>query len=353
LRTTYDARLSHHFKYTIGFNYSHTSGTEEFDFNAQSGPGPEVNNGFRGFDLGFFSQADWHPEEWTAIEFGVRYDQHNTSDIQSEHQISPRIKWSLFADEDNTLYLYYGRLFIPVNIEGLHTLALELGGTNAGTLSERDNLYEAGYLRKWPFNLSTKLTIYHKDASPGLDDQTLGSSSVKTPVNIDMVKISGIEVALTYNNPTSPLSGYTNIALNHAVNYPPSTGGFLPADSSSDPFDADHDQRLSVVAGLNFQTSVYFLNLTATYGSGLTNGNSDITFKTGLFDFNQEAHTSPAWIFNIGGGYTLPLADGHSIEPSLYVTNVLDHDHLIKGAFFSGASFEERRHVMFKVAFHM
>jgi outer membrane receptor protein involved in Fe transport len=337
----------------MGMNYSHTSGAEDFNFIPQSGVGPEINNGFNGFDLGVFGQATWHPQEWTAVEFGLRYDQHNAPDILSENQISPRIKLNFFPDEFNTLYLYYGRLFIPINIEGLRTLASQLGGSNTGTLSERDNLYEIGFLRKWPFNLSSKITTYYKEASPGLDDQTLGNSAVKTPVNIDVVKITGIELALTYNDPASPLSGYLNAALNHAVNQAPVTGGFLPADSSTRVFDADHDQRLSIVAGLNYQTTDYFLTLTEIYGSGLTNGNQDFVFKTGLFDFNQEAHTTPSWILNMGGGYTIPLSQGHSIEPSLFVTNVLDHAHLLKGAFFSGAAFEERRNVVFKLSYHI
>ncbi len=353
IRTKYDARLSHHFNYAVGLSYSHTTGTEDFSFQSQSGTGPELQQHFDGFDFGAFAQATWHPQEWTAFDFGLRYDQHNAPDIESENQVSPRIRWSLFPDESNTIYLYYGRLFIPINIEGLRSLASQIGGSNTGTLSERDNLYEVGYLRKWPFNLSSKITAYYKQASPGLDDETLGSSSVKTPVNIDIVKITGIEVALTYNNPASPLSGYSNIALNHAVNQAPVTGGFLPADSSTDVFDADHDQRLSIVIGVNYQKSGYFLNLTSTYGSGLTNGNEDFVFKTGLFDFNQGSHTSPSWIFNVGGGYTIPLGEGQSIEPSLFVTNVLDHAHLLKGAFFSGASFEERRNVMFKIAYHL
>src|ERR1041385_1102136 len=113
-RTKYDARLSHHFNYSIGLNYSQTSGTEDFRFTSQTGAGPEIGNSFTGFDLGFFAQATWHPQEWTAFDFGVRYDQHNAPDIESENQVSPRIKWSLFPDESNTIYFYYGRLLIQI-----------------------------------------------------------------------------------------------------------------------------------------------------------------------------------------------------------------------------------------------
>jgi len=47
------------------------------------------------------------------------------------------------------------------------------------------------------------------------------------------------------------------------------------------------------------------------------------------------------------------LAGGSTLLPSLYVTNILDNEHLIKGAYFSGASWEEPRNVVFKVALHI
>jgi hypothetical protein len=84
----------------------------------------------------------------------------------------------------------------------------------------------------------------------------------------------------------------------------------------------------------------------------LTNGINDYQFKTGLFDFNQGAHTSPAFTINISGGYTFNLGSGQTFEPSLFINNLLDHEHLIKGAFFSGASYEERRNIMMKIAYH-
>src|SRR5439155_16715633 len=113
------------------------------------------------------------------------------------------IKWNLFPDESNTFYLSYGKLFIPINIEGLRSLATQIGGSTTATLPEKDDLYEASYIRKWSFNLSSKVTGFYKEAHPGLDDESYGNSSVRTSVNIDIVKITGIEAALAYNNPAS------------------------------------------------------------------------------------------------------------------------------------------------------
>jgi hypothetical protein len=62
---------------------------------------------------------------------------------------------------------------------------------------------------------------------------------------------------------------------------------------------------------------------------------------------------TPAWIVDASGGYTFHLGGQTSLEPSLYITNIFDHSHLIKGAYFSGAAWEERRNVVLKVAVHI
>ncbi|HMD13994.1 MAG TPA: hypothetical protein VKI62_05170, partial [Bacteroidota bacterium] len=115
------------------------------------------------------------------------------------------------------------------------------------------------------------------------------------------------------------------------------------------------DQRLSIVADVNYQPQDWFINPEATYGSGLSNGHpEDVSiYKTGLFDFNQAAHTTPYWILNCSAGHTFHLAGGDTFEPSIYVTNVLDHIHLVKGAYTTGASWEEPRNVVFKISFHI
>ncbi|MFI5264630.1 MAG: hypothetical protein ACHQM6_08955, partial [Candidatus Kapaibacterium sp.] len=59
------------------------------------------------------------------------------------------------------------------------------------------------------------------------------------------------------------------------------------------------------------------------------------------------------WIINVSAGYILNLDGGTTIEPSLFINNLLDHEHLLKGAFFSGASWEEPRSILFKLSVHL
>ncbi|HEY6172079.1 MAG TPA: TonB-dependent receptor [Candidatus Kapabacteria bacterium] len=354
-RTTFSKRLSHEFAFSTGVIATTTSGTANFTTrDSMQDPGPAVTTDFTGSDFGIFLQTDIHPLEWTSIEAGLRYDQHIAPDIELQKQLSPRLKWNIFIDEATTASFYYGRLFMPINVEGLRSLAITTdGGAASGTLAERDDLYEISLSHSFDFGLTSKAAYFKKVAVPGLDDQTLGSSSIKTPVNIGTVKTDGIELGLAYRHPLIPLSATLNSSIIHAYGYGDISGGFLDIGETIEPSDLDHDQRISVSASLNYQPSDWFANLTALYGSGLTNGDPDgITFGTGLFDMNTAAHVTPAWTMNLSGGYRFRL-DDVSIEPSLYITNVLDHSFLLKGQYFSGAAWSERRNIVFKLAVHL
>jgi len=355
IRTKYDNRLSHQFMYAVGFNLSTTSGTENFtSTDSAAAAGPTVNTPFSGHDIGAFVETEIHPMEWTRFDVGVRYDQHSAFGIPDESQVSPRIKWNFLIDENNYAYLYYGKIFMPNNIEGLRTIEGQADTGAVGTLAERDNFYEAVYTHSFDFGLRAKADYFKKDASPGVDDFTVGNSAVKTPVNIATVHTQGVELGLSYSSPLTPFSGYVNASVIHAYGVGLVSGGYLTPQDDGPATDLDHDQRLSVVTSLNYQPADWYANITGIYGSGLTNGNPDgLAYQTGLFDFNQAQHTTPSWIFNIGFGYTFHLEGGSTIAPSLYVGNVLDNEHLIKGAYFSAASWEEPRNIILRVDYHL
>jgi len=162
------------------------------------------------------------------------------------------------------------------------------------------------------------------------------------------VRITGIE-AVAEIRPRGPLSGYVNVALNHAYGYGAITGGFFPAQPPSGTFDLDHDQRLSGVARLVYSARGLYLSATGTYGSGLTNGaDPDSTYGTGLFDFNKSIKVAPSFIVNASAGYAFALRQ-IVVRPQVYVENTFDHQYLLKGAFFSGASFGRPRSVQLRV----
>ncbi len=345
-------RFSHELLLSAGLNISRTDGMGTFDaFDTTGAAHSPINANFNGTDFGAFVQSEIHPFEWSKFEIGLRYDQQVAPDRPLEKQFSPRLRWNIFLDDMTTMYLSYGKYFTLASIEGIRSIASAVSTNTTPSLSERDDAYEVGLLHTFDEGLRGKIDAFHKNSLPGVDDQTIGASSIETEVNIAEVNVTGIEAGISYSS--TLLTGYLNASIIHAYGSGAITGGFLPISTAGTATDLDHDERASVVASVNYTPKGWFANATAIYGSGLTNGNPTVDYKTGLFDFNQAGHTTPAWIVNISAGYTINLDEGAMIAPSLYINNLFDHEHLLKGAFFSGASWEEPRSIMLKVAVHL
>jgi hypothetical protein len=292
-------------------------------------------------------------ERW-ELRTGVRYDNHNAPFAGNQHQVSPRIRLNFYPDASNTFWAYYGRLFIPTNVEDLRAItSVAQGGVAAlPTLPERDHFFEVGMVHRFPFGVVARLSGYHKVSAPGIDDNTVPGSAIVTSVNLGKVFINGIETVLEIR-PKGPVTGFLNLALNHAYGRGPVTGGFFPTDFPPGYFDLDHDQRLSGTAGLTYSGRNFFAGVTGIYGSGLTNGNSpDASYGTGLFDFNRSIKVAPSFITDLSAGYSFTVGST-VLRPELYVDNVFNHKYLLKGAFFSGPSVGRPRSVQVRMSVGM
>jgi hypothetical protein len=352
LKADYSIHPARELEFKFGTLSSITRGHEDFSTSDASGnPGPASNSDLRGWDGSGYGQVAWSPVEQFEIRTGVRYDAHNAPFAGTQSQWSPRIRLNFFPNAGNTLYLYYGQLFLPTNVEDLRaiTSVAQGGVATEPTLPERDNFYEAGYVHRFPFGLVSKFSGYYKQSSPGIDDNTVPGSAIVTSVNIAKVKITGIETVQEIR-PPGPFSAYLNVALNHAYGNGPITGGFFPTDEPQGFFDLDHDQRLSVLGSTTYSLGQGYASLTGTYGSGLTNGvdpaDCSCDYGTGLLDFNRGIKVKQSFILDASTGFSFPFGRA-SVRPEVYVTNILDKKYLLKGAFFSGASVGRPR--MFQV----
>jgi outer membrane receptor protein involved in Fe transport len=349
-------RAAHALELKTGIQASATTGNEDFvSTDAAGNLGPGSSSNLKGHDIGVYVQDAYTPVEWLELRTGVRYDTHVAPFAGNQHQVSPRIKLSIFPDLSNTFYAYYGRQFIPTNIEDLRSITtVSEGGdttSTSPTLPERDDFYEVGYIHRFPAGIVWKLSGYLKNSSPGIDDNTIAGTAIVTSVNLAEVRVRGLETVLEVR-PGGPISGYLNFAINHAYGRGPVTGGFFPTDVANVPggfFDLDHDQRISSVASMVYSKNRFFASATGLYGSGLTNG-ADITepIGTGLFDFNSSIHVPASFILNGALGYSLAVG-GTVVRPQLFVDNIFDKRYLLKGAFFSGASVGRPRTVELRV----
>ena len=339
----------------VGTQSSLTRGHEDFATTSATGSaGPASNSALVGEDVGVFAQTAITPVEWFELRTGVRYDAHHAPFAGTQTQFSPRLRLNFYPSPATTLFAYYGRLFMPTNVEDLRAItsaALGDSVTPVPTLPERDHFFELGAIRRFDNGLTTKLSAFRKNSSPGLDDNTVPGSAIVTSVNIADVHVTGLEAVMEYDS-HGMFSGYLNASLNHAYGRGPVTGGFFPAVPPSGDFDLDHDQRLSVVGTVNFAANRLYLSATEIYGSGLTNGvdpaDCGCSYGTGLFDFNSGIKVAPSAITNLSAGYTF-VAGGAVIRPQLYVENAFNQRYLLKGAFFSGAAVGRPRSLQLRV----
>ncbi len=321
-----------------GASYYLTYGTEHFSAFNSSGAGPQSLEPLRGYDFGAHIQADYQPIPVFQLNAGIRFDQHYAEGAGTFSQFSPKIKLTYMPDFSSSIYIYYGRLFVPVFTEQLRQITGAAGSVSQVTQPLRGNYFEAGISHFFSNSWSAKLEGYYTQENPGLDDNTIPGTAITTAVNIQHIFVRGVELGLNYHS-VGPLSGFFNLAVSHAQGDGSTTGGFLPATPPGTAFDLDHDQRITYSIGLNYGRSGYYLNLTSYYGSGLTNGQVD-------------GHVNPHTIFDGSIGKTFYIGR-YSLSPELYAVNILNHQYLLKGAFFSGAIWGEPRTIMLKVSVGM
>src|SRR5437016_5372108 len=351
LKLDYTLQPHHGLEFKTGLLGSLTRGHEDFASVTSNGTaGPASNSDLKGSDIGLYAQAAIAPSDKWELRTGVRFDNHNAPFAGNQHQVSPRLKLSFFPDPGNTFWVYYGRLFLPTNVEDLRAItSTSQGGVVAApTLPERDNFFELGIVHRFPFGIVSKISAYRKRSTPGIDDATVSGTAIVTSVNIAQVSITGIEGVVEIR-PRGPVSAYVNLALNHAWGDGAITGGFFPSEPPSGNFDLDHDQRVSGVASLVYSAQGFYASATGIYGSGLiTDDSTNSPQGTGLFDFNKLHHVGPNFILNGSVGYTFAFGS-IVVRPQVYIDNVLDKKYLLKGAFFSGASLGRPRTVQLRM----
>jgi hypothetical protein len=320
-----------------GASYYYTNGNENFSSFNGNNMGPQSSQLLQGYDLGAYAQGTYQPMPVLQLDAGVRYDIHFAKGIGNESQVSPKVKLAFIPDLSSTIYVYYGRLFVPVFIEQLREITGSNGTVSQPTKAVRGNYFEAGFSKALSNSLSAKIVGYYTQESPGMDDNTIPGTNIQTAVNIQNIFVRGIELGLNYH-PQGPLTGYFNIAVSHAQGDGTTTGGFLTAQPPLTAFDLDHDQRITYSIGTNFDQDNYFASLTGSYGSGLANG--------------ANGHVSPHFILDGSLGKTFQLGN-IDIKPEFYVNNILNHQYLLKGSFFSGAAWGTPRSFLFKISMSM
>ena len=351
IKLDYSAPVQRRITLKAGVEASLVAARENFNtVNGQGLAGPSVNTGLRGGDGGAYAQLVFTPSREWELRTGMRLDHHVAPVAGDLHQLSPRVRLNWFPDATTTAWLYYGRLFIPSNVEDFHVLAVAAQGDAVGlpTIPERDHYFETGVVHRFASGVVTKVVGYYRNNSPAIDDNTLPGTALVATVNVARVRVTGLEAVIEIH-PDGPFSGYVNAALSHASAHGPVTGGFFPTPYPSGWFDQDHDQRLSIVASANFASNWGYVNASGIFGSGLSNGNPTAARnETGLFAFNPRVKVAPSVIVNLSAG-THWVLGATSVRPELSVDNLFDRRYILKGAFTSGPSVGRPRTINLRV----
>jgi hypothetical protein len=358
----------------VGVLASYTYGHENFRLTDPTGAQSAIqsNSGLTGHDFAAYAETSIRPAEWFELRTGVRYNSHVAPFAGNQTQWSPRVRLNFFPDPSNTIYLYFGRLFLPTNVEDLRSITVRSSGGSLSaspTLPERDAFYELVYVHRFPLGTVFKLDGYWKDSKPGIDDNTVPGTAITTSINQGDSHVRGIESVVSVNPQGSPLSGYVNFAINHGYANGPVSGGFFQLAQPNHTFDFDHDQRVSAVAELLYTFHQAYISTTGTYGSGLTASYSpDATvpndtghvgsptgyqpganrYCNGLLCFNSPFKVHPSYVQQWNIGYAFAF-DRAIIRPEFFVDNAWGAHYLLKGAFYSGTSIGRPRTYTFRL----
>jgi len=247
------------------------------------------NNNVSGMFAGFYVQDEWKIFSPLTLNFGVRWDDFNSS-FDNENQFSPRANLIYQPTDSTALHAGYARYFTPPPVESVSggDVTLFNGTSNAAqspgpygsVKAERADYFDAGASQKMDMlipGLTMGVDSYYKKAKNQLDDGLFGQTLILSAFNYDRAIIYGTEFTLNYTH--AGFSAYANMAYSVAKGEDWDSAQFL-----FDPNDVkyvqnhyialDHDQTVSGSFGASYLfneskrcgTRVY---MDAIYGSGL------------------------------------------------------------------------------------
>jgi len=232
------------------------------------------------------------------LDYGLRSDSFqifSTNFDSGFAQFSPRVKLMRLFGSRASLYVYYGRLFVPFSFENVNPVtAAELYyAPPSGTFDlrpERDSLYEAG--GHLPIgSADVGFRIMHLVATDWIDDTQVGVTNLHQDINFPVGRVEAQTVYVQQNLPRDGRAYFSlthSLALNSLVcetnllqnctlgGYQSTSSGGLKPYYVSPGWglaQADHDQHWTANAGWIFNDCHGgWFSINGEYGSGLSAG---------------------------------------------------------------------------------
>ncbi len=314
---------------------------------AQSSDVPEPRNQheFRaGFLYGFYLQDEWKIAAPLTLNFGGRFD--IVDEFTHQNQFSPRVNLSLQATRSTVVHAGYARYFTPPSFEAVsqQNVRQNAGTTNAfaslrddTVRAERADYFDLGVTQTVTTGLQVGLDGYYKFAHNQIDSGQFGAANIETEFNYRQGRVYGLELTGTYQH--DGFSAFANAALSRAegkdlnsqqFQFDPDELAFI----KNHWIHLDHDQALTLSAGVSYKwhNTLAFIDL--LYGDGLRAG------------FANQEKVPPYYPVSLGLEHKVHLGSLGDVKLRFDVVNVLDQVYQLRtgtGVGVGASQYGERR----------
>jgi len=281
-----------------------------------------------GWLLGLYAQDEWKLPTNVTLNFGLRVDE--SREAVNEDQVSPRLNLVWQFNPETSFHLGYARYFTPPALELVDTpnLAKFVHTTNASTVvqnsaiyAERSHYLDFGFSKSLSSNISFDFDSYLKKANNLLDEGQFGQAVVFSAFNYQYGETFGAEISLNYT--TKHLSAYLNAAEGRAYGKKITSGQFefdqaTLSYASNHQIALDHEQALTLSAGISYRFTNDMVYLDSLYGSGLRNG------------FANTGHQPAYYPVNAGYQHTFKLKAKKELTTRLDIVNLFDEIYTLR-----------------------
>jgi len=305
------------------------------------------------WSYGLYLQDEWKVFPSFTLNFGVRYDQFQAFDAES--QVSPRVNFVWTPTDTTTIHGGFSRYFSPPPIELVasadialfaNTTAAPANTVNDTPKAERADYYDVGINQTLFHGMTVGVDAFYKASHNLIDEGQFGAPIILTPFNYLSGRQYGMEFTAAYESDN--FSSYVNAAYERAVgrDIVSSQFQFDPGDLAyiaTHYIPLDHQQLGSVSAGASYKWRMTRFSVDLLYGTGLR---ADGATPNG-------GHVPAYTQVNLGVSHDFNFGDVGSITARFDVVNVLDEKYLIRdgsGVGVGAPQFGPRRGFFFGIS---
>ena len=329
---------------------------ELFDVQRERRAPARILSDLTGHDIGVYAQTAYSPTESFELRTGMRYDAHKAPFAGTATQLSPRVRLNFYP---STAHDAVRLLRPPVHPDQRRGPARgherrRRAATSPGHASPNGTTSSRGASSAASHRRDRREAVGVSQAQQSrIDDNTVPGSAIVTDVNIEHVRITGIEGVLEFG-PTRPFAGTQRRAQSRLWLWR-DHGGFFPVSPPSSAFDLDHDQRVSIVGSATYTFGRTYCQRNRDLRNGPHQRCRSVVVRARLARVcsTSTRHPRRAEHDPECGRGLFGSDEGHRRGAATLRRELFDRTYLLKGAFFSGPSVGRPRTIQlqFKAAF--